>query len=88
MKVAHVQLARIGSDRNFNSFLPAVYPFLKMVLCADDSVGATSIFCLWYKFCCESRTIQVLSKNVFHGVFFKFIRILKLKYLYLTCMQK
>lgn len=36
-----------ASDRNFNSFLPAVYPFLKMVLCADDSVGATSIFCWW-----------------------------------------
>jgi len=40
------------------------------------------------KFCCESRTIQVLSKNVFHGVFFKYIRILKLKFLYLTCMRK
>lgn len=40
------------------------------------------------KFCCESRTIQVLSKNVFHSVFFKFIRILKWKHLYLTCMRK
>jgi len=44
MKVVRVRLVRVGLDRNFNSFLPAVCPFLKMVLCADCSVGR-SYFC-------------------------------------------